>query len=90
MEVVMMEYTIASFIPVIVAAVTSTLVTQIRVRQHEPAFTVAPLHMHSLFEIPLSDHSGAVMIGCGRSRLYPTDSNMFANLSERAGTGKEC
>jgi CIC family chloride channel protein len=51
MEVVMMEYTIASFIPVIVAGVSSTLITQF-VYGSEPAFTVAPSHMHSVLEIP--------------------------------------
>ncbi len=51
MEVVMMEYTIASFIPVIVASVSATLITQ-WVYGAEPAFNVAPSHMHSLLEIP--------------------------------------
>jgi CIC family chloride channel protein len=51
MEVVMMEYTIASFIPIIVAAVASTLVTQIFYGA-EPAFIVPTLHTYTLMEIP--------------------------------------
>jgi len=42
MEVVMMEFTIGSFIPVIIAAVASTLLAHY-VIGNEPAFTVAPL-----------------------------------------------
>ena len=61
MEVVMMEYTIGSFIPVIIAAVTSTLLTHYFFG-NEPAFTVAPLHMRSLLEIPYII-AGGVLIG---------------------------
>ena len=62
MEVVMMEYTIASFIPVIIAAVTSTILTHYFVG-NEPAFTVTPLQMQSLLEIPYVASAG-VIIGC--------------------------
>lgn len=62
MEVVMMEYTIASFIPVIVAAVTSTLITQFFFG-NEPAFFVAPLQMYSAIEIPYLI-LGGIIIGC--------------------------
>lgn len=51
MEVVMMEYTVASFIPVIVAAVSSTLITQIFFGG-EPAFTVTSEHAYAAIEIP--------------------------------------
>ena len=51
MEVVMMEYAIASFTPIILAAVSATLVTQ-WVYGAEPAFTVPPLQMYSLLELP--------------------------------------
>jgi len=61
MEVVMMEYTIGSFIPVIIASVTSTLLTHYFFG-NEPAFTVAPLHMRSLLEIPYII-GGGVLIG---------------------------
>lgn len=51
MEVVMMEYTIAGFTPVILASVSSAVVTQ-AVYGSEPAFSVPPLTMNSLLEIP--------------------------------------
>lgn len=62
MEVVMMEYTIASFIPVIVAAVASTLVTQLFFGT-EPAFIVPALQMYSFLEIPYL-LVGGVLVGC--------------------------
>lgn len=62
MEVVMMEYTIGSFIPVIIAAVTSTLLTHYFIGDHA-AFIVAPLHLQSLMEIPFVALAG-VVIGC--------------------------
>lgn len=51
MEVVMMEYSLTSFIPVILAAVTATLLT-LPVYGAEPAFTVPDVAMMSLWEIP--------------------------------------
>ena len=80
MEVVMMEYTIASFIPVIVAAVTSTLITQFFFGA-EPAFIVAPQHMHSIFEIPYL-LVGGVLIGA-LAAGYIQLIQAFARLSEQ-------
>ncbi|MCK2150563.1 chloride channel protein [Marinobacter alexandrii] len=51
MEVVMMEYTIAGFTPIILAAVSAGIVTQ-AVYGSEPAFNVPALTMNSLLEIP--------------------------------------
>jgi CIC family chloride channel protein len=51
MEVVMMEYTIAGFTPIILAAVSAAIVTQ-AVYGSEPAFSVPALTMNSLLEIP--------------------------------------
>ncbi|MGK0259124.1 MAG: CIC family chloride channel protein, partial [Candidatus Azotimanducaceae bacterium] len=51
MEVVMMEYTIASFIPIIVASVSATLASQLFFG-NAPAFNVAPVAMTSVLEIP--------------------------------------
>ena len=51
MEVVMMEYTIAGFTPIILSAVSAAIVTQI-VYGGEPAFSVPALTMNSLMEIP--------------------------------------
>ncbi|MDX1456538.1 MAG: chloride channel protein [Marinobacter sp.] len=51
MEVVMMEYTIAGFTPIILASVSAAVVTQ-AVYGAEPAFSVPALTMNSLLEIP--------------------------------------
>ncbi|MCC5809282.1 MAG: chloride channel protein [Ectothiorhodospiraceae bacterium] len=51
MEVVMMEYTLAAFLPVMLAAVTATVLTQI-VYGSSPAFMVPPLNLESLWELP--------------------------------------
>ena len=51
MEVVMMEYTIAGFTPIVLAAVSAAIVTQ-AVYGTEPAFSVPALTMNSLLEIP--------------------------------------
>ncbi|HET8802888.1 MAG TPA: chloride channel protein [Marinobacter sp.] len=51
MEVVMMEYTIAGFTPIILAAVSAAIVTQAGYGT-EPAFNVPALTMNSLLEIP--------------------------------------
>ncbi|MDO3721817.1 chloride channel protein [Marinobacter sp. chi1] len=51
MEVVMMEYTIAGFTPIILAAVSAAVVTH-AVYGPEPAFNVPALTMNSLLEIP--------------------------------------
>lgn len=51
MEVVMMEYTITGFTPVILASVTAAIITQ-AVYGNEPAFLVPQLFMNSLYEVP--------------------------------------
>ncbi len=51
MEVVMMEYTIAGFTPIILASVSAAVINQ-AVYGAEPAFTVPGLTMNSLLEIP--------------------------------------
>lgn len=80
MEVVMMEYTIASFIPVIVAAVTSTILTQF-VYGSEPAFMVVPAQFTSLYQIPYLI-AGGILIGC-IAAAYIQIIQAFARLSER-------
>lgn len=51
MEVVMMEYTIAGFLPVILAATMGALVSW-AVYGAEPAFSVPPLQLNSLLDLP--------------------------------------
>jgi CIC family chloride channel protein len=51
MEVILMEYTIAGFTPVILASVSATAVTQY-VFGTEPAFSVPSLQLSSLLELP--------------------------------------
>lgn len=51
MEVVMMEYSIVGFTPVILAAVTATAITQI-VYGNERIFTIPSIEMTSLWELP--------------------------------------
>ena len=51
MEVIMMEYTIAGFTPVILAAVCATAVMRM-ILSSQPVFMVPPLHLESLQELP--------------------------------------
>jgi len=60
MEVVMMEYALAGFIPVILAAVTATALCQL-VFGHEAAFSVPALQLGSLGELPYVLATGLVI-----------------------------
>ena len=51
MEVVMMEYTVTSFIPLILSSVSAAILSRI-VFGNDVAFTVPPLELASLWEIP--------------------------------------
>ncbi len=62
MEVVMMEYSLAGFTPVILASVTAALITQ-AVLGTEPAFLVLQLNMNSFWEVPFVILL-AILIGC--------------------------
>lgn len=81
MEVVMMEYTIASFIPVILAAVTATLLTRYAYGA-EPAFAVPSLSMQSVTEIPFIIFAG-VLLG-GLAAMFNKLVQRFSRLSHRA------
>jgi CIC family chloride channel protein len=61
MEVVMLEYTVVSFIPVIIAAVSATLIS-VAVYGNDVAFTVPALEMRSLWETPFLI-AGGIVIG---------------------------
>lgn len=52
MEVVLMEYTMASFAPVILASVTATTLTRMMYGS-EPAFSVPAMHLGSAWELPV-------------------------------------
>ncbi len=75
MEVVMMEYTLHSFAPVILAAVSATALTHM-VYGAAPAFSVPPLELQGLRELPLVLLLGLVMgllaAGFSRSLLFFT------------------
>ncbi len=60
MEVIVMEYTIAGFTPVILAAVSATVLTR-AVFGDEPAFVVPPLQLGSMAELPLVIALGIVV-----------------------------
>ena len=52
MEVILMEYTIAGFIPVMMASVVGAVIGQMVFGQ-EPAFAIIPLQMNTLWELPI-------------------------------------
>ena len=79
MEVVMMEYTIASFIPVILASVTATFLTH-SVLGDSTAFSVPSLQLASLSEIPFIILAG-LMIGC-MAAGFNTLVELFSRLNK--------
>lgn len=62
MEVVLMEYTITSFLPVILASVAGAVVAQLVFGEHT-AFAVTPIQMSSLLELPFMVLAGIVIAG---------------------------
>ena len=60
MEVILMEYTIVGFTPVILAAVSATVVNWIVFGKY-PAFSVPALELHSHWELPLIVIMGIVL-----------------------------
>lgn len=60
MEVVLMEYTITSFLPVILASVSGALVGQLVFGEYT-AFAVKPIGMSSLLELPFMALAGLVI-----------------------------
>lgn len=69
MEVVLVEYTIVGFTPVILAAVSGALVSRL-VFGSGPAFTVPPLQMGSLLEIPFFILCGLALGIASSAMLY--------------------
>lgn len=60
MEVVLMEYTITSFLPVILASVSGAVVTQVVFGEHS-SFAVKPIEMNSLLELPFMAFAGVAI-----------------------------
>jgi len=60
MEVVLMEYTVVGFAPVILAAVSATALSRLAFGP-EPAFVVPPLHLGTLWELPFVLGMGVVI-----------------------------
>ncbi|UTA47487.1 chloride channel protein [Simiduia sp. 21SJ11W-1] len=60
MEVVLMEYTITGFLPVILASVSGAMLSQIFFGR-EIAFAVPSIHMNSLWELPYIAFGGLVI-----------------------------
>lgn len=62
MEVIMMEYSISTFIPIILASVTGAVLTR-AAYGHEPAFIIPEVQLASLVELPFIALCG-IVIGC--------------------------
>ena len=82
MEVVIMDYTVIGFTPVILAAVSATTLTRITFGD-DTAFTVPDLEINSVHELPIVIFMGA-MIGClaaGFIQLTLLTSSVFVKQS---------
>jgi len=79
MEVVMMEYTVVGFAPVILAAVSATALTRLAFGE-APAFSVPPLTLGSLWELPYVLAMG-VLLG-GLAAAFIALLNLFARRTE--------
>ena len=86
MEVIMMEYTLAGFTPVIIASVAAAVLSQL-VYGNEPAFLVPQLYMNSLIEIPYIILCGvaigvasAVFVGLIQKTIRTVQFNIFYRI----------
>ena len=80
LELVMMEYTLASFIPVMLAAASANAVS-VMVLGSEPAFQIPELHLGTLKEMPL-----VVLLGWWRE-ASPRFCSSSASLSQLVQNG---
>jgi len=79
MEVVLMEYTVVGFAPVILAAVSATALTRLAFGE-APAFSVPPLTLGSLWELPYVLAMG-VLVGA-LAAAFIALLNLFARRTE--------
>ncbi|MEE2730995.1 MAG: chloride channel protein [Pseudomonadota bacterium] len=84
MEVIMMEYSISTFIPIILASVVGASLTR-AVYGHEPAFNIPTVQMGTLLELPFVVICG-VIIGCLAAALIYL-SLRFYQHTHRLGVG---
>ena len=84
MEVIMMEYSIGTFIPIILASVVGAALTR-AVYGHEPAFSIPSVQLGSLLELPFVVLCG-VIIGCLAAGLIYL-STRFYQHTHRLGVG---
>lgn len=84
MEVIMMEYSISTFIPIILASVVGASLTR-AVYGHEPAFTIPEVQLGSLMELPFVVLCG-ILIGCLAAALIYL-STYFYGRTHRLGIG---
>jgi CIC family chloride channel protein len=79
MEVVMMDYTITSFIPVIISAVSATVLTRYFIGS-DAAFLVAPAQLESLAELPFIALAGIAIGGVATAFIMTVQ--LFARLTD--------
>jgi len=79
MEVVLMEYTVVGFAPVILAAVSATALTRLAFGE-APAFSVPPLTLGSLWELPYVLAMGVLMGALAAAFIALL--NLFARRTE--------
>ncbi|MAR93299.1 MAG: chloride channel protein [Pseudomonadales bacterium] len=84
MEVIMMEYSIGTFIPIILASVVGAAMTR-AVYGHEPAFAVPEVQLGSLLELPYVVLCGALFGVLAAALIYAT--RRFYQHTHRLGVG---
>ena len=77
MEVVMMEYSTSSFIPIMLASISSTLLAQAAFGDHTAFDVPDGIRMHSLAEVPFIGLEGLVIAPCAAA---------FAGITRLAGS----
>ncbi len=78
LEVVMLEYTVASFTPIILAAVSATVISNAALGG-EPAFSVPPLVLASLKELPM-----VLALGFAAGVVSSGFIHLLQNVAERS------